>query len=125
MAKVFLDTNYFIGLANKVPEVDSEIFDDHEGFISSLSCHILFYVNKIKVPDAKINSFVDDFNIISLNHDILDRALQNPTDDLEDNIQLHSAIAADCDFFLTFDQKLLKLKFFGKTKIQSGLILHA
>lgn len=42
-------------------------------------------------------------------------------ENLEDNIQLHSAAEAECDFFLTSDDKLLKIKFFGKTEIKSGL----
>lgn len=121
MAKVFLDTNYFIGLANKVPEVETDILDEQKGFISALSCHILFYVNKIDVPDTKMNSFISDFNLINLSQDILDKALVGPTKDLEDNIQLHSAIKADCDIFLTYDAQLLKLGFFGKTEIKSSL----
>lgn len=121
MAKVFLDTNYFIGLVNRAPEVDTEILDKHQGFISTLSCHILFYVNKIHVPDKKTNSFIDDFNLVELSQDILNKALFNPTEDLEDNIQLHSAAQSDCDIFLTADKKLLKLKFFGKVKIVSSI----
>lgn len=121
MAKVFLDANYFIGLVNRAPEVDTEILDKHEGFISTLSCHILFYINKMDVPDEEINSFIDDFNLIDLSKDILDKALYSPTTDLEDNIQLYSASEAECDFFLTFDDKLLKLKFFGKTRIKNSL----
>lgn len=117
MARVFLDTNYFIGLANHAPEVETDILDKHKGFISTLSCHILFYVNKIDVPDAEMTSFITDFNLINMDRAILDKALQNPTQDLEDNIQLHSAVVADCDLFLTFDKKLLGMKYFGKTRI--------
>ncbi len=123
MARIFLDANYLVGLANRAPEVDTEILDEHKGFISALSCHILFYINKIAVPDEKMNSFISDFNLVNLSQDILDKALQNPTADLEDNIQLHSAAEANCDFFLTFDQKLLKLKFFGKMELKSTLPL--
>lgn len=121
MGRVFLDTNYFIGLANRAPEVETEILDEQKGFISTLSCHILFYVNKIDVPDVKMNSFISDFNLINLNQDILDKALIGPTKDLEDNIQLHSAVKASCDVFLTYDAKLLKLGIFGKTEIKSTL----
>lgn len=121
MAKVFLDTNYFIGLANSAPEVDTEILDEHKGFISVLSCHILFYVNKIAVPDAKTNSFINDFNLVNLDENILGKALESPTADLEDNIQLHSAAEAECDVFLTLDKKLLSMKFFGKTRIVSTI----
>jgi predicted nucleic acid-binding protein len=89
----------------------------HEGFISILSCHILFYVNKIRIPNLPINDFIETFNIVSLEEKILQYALIGPTDDLEDNIQLHSATKADADFFVTFDKKLLEMKFFGKTQI--------
>ncbi len=121
MARVFLDTNYFIGLVNRTPETDTKILDKHEGFVSVLSCHILFYVNKIKAPNAEINSYIDEFNLTNLNLDTLKRALEGPTDDLEDNIQLHSAVKEDCEYFVTSDKKLLKLGYFGKTKLVSSL----
>lgn len=122
MAKVFIDTNYFIGLANRAPEIDAENLDTHESFVSVLSCHILFYVNKIKVPNANTNSFIEDFNLIPLNQELLNKSLTGPTIDLEDNIQLHSAAEADCDYFLTNDSKLLKMKFFGKVQIAFAII---
>ena len=121
MAKVFLDTNYLIRLVNRAPEVDTKILDEHKGYISTLSCHILFYVNKIRVPNEETNSFISDFNLIGLNPDILRRALHGPTADLEDNVQLHSSAEAECDFFLTEDKKLLDMKFFGKLKIANRL----
>lgn len=98
MAKVFVDTNYFIGLANRTPEIDSEQLHSYDGFVSTLSCHILFYVNKIKVPNPGMKSFIDDFNIVSLDPEILEHALIGPADDLEDNLQLHSAAKVDADF---------------------------
>ncbi len=122
MAKIFLDANYFIGLVNRAPEVvDIENLDKHQGFVSILSCHILFYVNKINVPDEKTNSFLEDFNFIDLNQGILNKALIGPTADLEDNIQLHSAVEAECELFLTYDEKLLKLGFFGKMRLTPSL----
>lgn len=117
MGKVFLDTNYFIGLVNRTPETDTEVIHSYETFISPLSCHILFYVNKIKVPDEKLNSFISEFNIVPFTEKILQKALVGPTSDLEDNIQLHSATEADCDLFLTNDKALLKMTFFGKTRL--------
>lgn len=119
MAKVFVDTNCFIGLANRIPEIDSETLDTHQGFISTLSCHILFYVNKIKVPHAGLNSFIENFNLINFDNKILTKSLVGPTQDLEDNIQLHSAAEKECEIFLTLDKKLLEMKFFGKTQIIS------
>jgi predicted nucleic acid-binding protein len=121
MAKVYLDTNYFIGLANRTRETDVEILNRHEAFVSILSCHILFYIDKIEVPDTKTNSFLEDFNIIEFNQKILNFALLGPTKDLEDNIQLYSATESDCEYFLTNDKELLKMKYFGKTKIVNSL----
>lgn len=121
MAKVFLDTNYFIGLVNKSPRIEPSVLDDQIGYISTLSCHILCYVNKIKLPNEKIRSFVEDFLIVSLTDSLVEKAFGGPTTDMEDNIQLHSAAEAECDWFLTNDKKLLAMKFFGKTKIANTL----
>ena len=121
MARVFLDANYFIGLANRAPEVDTTILDKHQVFVSALSCHILFYVNKIKVPDKETNYFISDFNLIGMNLNILNKAGLGPTTDFEDNVQLHSAAYAECDIFLTSDKQLLSMRFFGKTKITNSL----
>ena len=121
MAKVFLDTNYFIGLANRVPEVETDILHKHQGFVSILSCHILFYINKEEVPNEKVNSFINDFNLINLDTSILKKSLVGPTKDLEDNIQLYSAVESECQYFLTFDKELLKMKYFGKMEIVDTL----
>jgi len=43
--------------------------------------------------------------------------MTGPTDDFEDNVQLHSAVMGDCDYFLTMDKKLIKMKYFGKMRI--------
>lgn len=56
--------------------------------------------------------------MIDFSEDILDKALDGPSADLEDNIQLHSAAEAEADLFLTNDEGLLNLKFFGKTEIK-------
>lgn len=116
MARVFLDTNLYID-ATKRAKDKWQSLDKHLLFISPLSTHILFYARKLKVPDLEIDGLQEDFGIVPLTKEILDLSLQGPTPDLEDNIQLHSAVEADCDLFLTKDKKLLKMKFFGKTKI--------
>ncbi|MEK9143421.1 MAG: hypothetical protein AAB481_02220 [Patescibacteria group bacterium] len=121
MARFFLDANYFIGLANRTPETEVDILDGQKGYISALSCHILCYVNKIKIPDNKIRSFAEDFLIINLSDSIVQKAFDGPTIDMEDNIQLHSAAEAECDYFLTSDKKLLAMTYFGKTKVVSTL----
>lgn len=116
MARVFLDTNYYIDLTIRNTR-SMESLKDHLLFISPLSTHILFYSQKVVVPDEKMTKLHSQFGVIPLNKLVLDKAMQGSTSDLEDNIQLHSAIEGDCDFFLTNDKKLLNMKFFGKMEI--------
>lgn len=122
MARVFLDTNYFIDTVHRKPE--KQILDHllgHIPFISALSLHIYCYSYKIKIPNLKIISQKEKFQIVDFSSNILEKSLNGPTVDLEDNIQLHSAIESECDIFLTEDKKLLDLKFFGKIKLALSL----
>ena len=121
MAKVFLDTNFFIDLIERRRNIKIEALKGNYLYISALSIPIYCYVYKIEPPDKKLTAFLKFFNIIELNKIILEKALEGPTKDLEDNIQLHSAVEKDCDFFLTLDKKLLSLKYFGKMKIAENL----
>jgi predicted nucleic acid-binding protein len=121
MKKIFFDANFFIDLIEGRSEIDIYQFKNQALFISPLTVHIYFYVYKIKIADQKFLSFLDFFNIVDLNEEILRNALEGPTNDLEDNIQLHSASFSDCDLFLSSDKKLSKIKFFGKVKIQNKL----
>ena len=116
MARVFIDTNFYIDLTKRAKDKWISL-KEHLLFISPLSTHILFYARKLKVPDEEINNLQDQFGIIPFTKEILEKALIGPATDLEDNIQLHSAAEAECDLFLTEDQKLLNMKFFGKTQI--------
>lgn len=118
MARVFLDTNIYVDLTKRAKEKWAHLHG-HLLFISPLSTHILFYVRKLTVPNQAIDELQEQFGIVTFTKFILDKALRGPTKDLEDNIQLHSAAIADCDLFLTFDKKLLNMKFFGKTQIIS------
>lgn len=123
MAKIFLDANYFIDLVEERKQaVSLNNFVDHQLFISSLSVHILTYLYKYKIPDKGLNIALKRFNIIDFDKQIVGASVLGPTIDFEDNVQLHSAAEAECDFFLTEDKKLLNLKFFGKTKIVNTLV---
>jgi len=122
MARVFLDTNIYIDIIKREKE-KLEPLRRNLLFISPLSTHILFYTYKSKVPDQEVNDLQEQLGIVPLTKYILNKALEGPTTDLEDNIQLHSAAEAECDLFLTEDKKLLDLKFFGKTRIANGIPL--
>lgn len=118
MAKVFLDTNYFIDSIHRKPE--KEILESLEGkivYVSSLSIHIYCYVFKVAIPDKKVTAQIAKFHLVEFSKEVVDRALLGPTSDFEDNAQLHSAANAECDVFLTEDKRLLEMKFFGKVRI--------
>lgn len=120
MVRVFLDTNFYIDLTKRAKERWKSL-GENLLFISPLSTHILFYARKLKVSNEEVNQLQKQFGIVPLTKYILDKALEGPTKDLEDNIQLHSAAEAEADFFLTNDEGLLNMKFFGKTKIRTSL----
>lgn len=122
MAKIFLDTNYLIDVIHRRPEKQVlDLLTGHVVYVSTLSFHIYCYVYKIKIPDKKVLLQKEKFQLVDFSEKVLERALNNPTVDLEDNVQLHSAAEAECDLFLTNDQHLLDLKFFGKVQIISVL----
>lgn len=105
MARVFLDTNYFIDAIHRKPEkYILESLENHIIYISTLSIHIYCYSSKIKIPDEIISAQKEKFQLIDFGKDVLENALLGPTSDFEDNVQLHSAAEAECDFFLTNDE---------------------
>lgn len=121
MAKIFLDTNIFIDAIHRRPE--KEILESLENqivFISPLSFHIYCYSYKVKLPNEIVIAQKEKFQIVDFSKEILEKATTGPTNDFEDNVQLHSAAEADCDIFLTEDKKLLDMKFFGKVRINSN-----
>ncbi|MBI5619876.1 hypothetical protein HY950_02855 [Candidatus Gottesmanbacteria bacterium] len=120
MAKVFLDTNIYIDAVHRKPEINDK-FINHDIYYSHLSTHILYYAQKLKVPCSATQVVVGKFQGVDLTSSIIENALTGPTTDLEDNIQLHSAAEADCDYFLTSDKKLLAMTYFGKTRMVSTL----
>ena len=121
MARVFLDANFFIDLVEQRKPVNVSQFEEQGLFISPLSIHILVYVYRYSLPNKDLANLADYFNLVPFDQDITYKALTGPTVDFEDNIQLHSASSAECDLFLTRDQSLLRLGFFGKTQITQYL----
>ena len=122
MARIFLDANFVIEtIGLRKPASESEQLKGHEGFISPLTIEIICYSFKIDIPSGKIDDFVSQLYLVDFTEKITKLALTGPTDDFEDNVQLHSAAEAECDFFLTHDQGLLNMKFFGKSAIVNSL----
>lgn len=124
MAKVFLDTNIFIDSIHRKPEKQIlESLENHIIYVSTLSFHIYCYTFRIKIPSVTVLAQREKFQAVEFSENILENSLNGPTADFEDNVQLHSAASAECDFFLTSDKKLLGLKFFGITKIIQKFII--
>lgn len=121
MAKIFLDTNYFIDFAERNKTDLLEKLEGNKLYISTFSVLILAYVYKYKIPNNKIKLLIKKVALSPLNKSVLETAFDGPTSDLEDNIQLLSAAKSNCDVFLTNDKNVLKMKFFGNAKILSEL----
>ena len=123
MARIFLDTNIFIDIIHRKPEKNiRESLVGHIVYISPLSIANFCYIYRIKTPNKIFSAQIRKFQRLALSATICEKALIGPTDDLEDNIQLHSAADAQCEYLLTEDKKLLNMKFFGDIQIQSKLI---
>lgn len=120
MAKVFLDTNYFIDIIERDKSKRS-LLANNEVLVSPLSYHIYSYIAKKKIPNQLLTNSLRDLTFVDLTGEILTKGLYNPTFDLEDNIQLHSASVSHCDYFLTNDKALLKMKYFGQVEIVDRL----
>ncbi|MEK7079200.1 MAG: PIN domain-containing protein [Patescibacteria group bacterium] len=117
MAKIFLDTNTFIDLVESRGNLSGVDLQDHELVISPLSIHILIYVTRKKIPYPTLSHLIKLFSITVFDQSVCERSLIGTTKDFEDNVQLHSASDSGCDLFITRDQKLLSLQFFGAMRI--------
>lgn len=120
MANIYLDSNWFFDIISRNKQKATQL-DNHTPHVSPLSCHIYCYVEKIKIPSKNFSKAVSNLVVVELSQKILERALEGPTSDLEDNIQLHSAAESECIYFLTNNKNLLNLKYFGKCKIVNKL----
>lgn len=121
MANIFLDTNIFIDIIEQRQPIDFTTFSGHILYISPLSLHILAYVYKYKIPNEELLQLCTYVNIVPFTDEIARNALQGPTGDFEDNVQLHSAAAMKCDVFLTEDESLLTFAFFGTMRLLSRI----
>lgn len=114
--KVFLDTNVYVDILKRKNFVHKNI-NSYSLYISPFSTLVLFYSYKISVPNKKLYSIRNKFSQVPITSDLMEKSLLGPTSDIEDNLQLHSAVLAECKYFLTRDEDLLSMKKFGKLKI--------
>ncbi|HNQ16708.1 MAG TPA: hypothetical protein PKJ26_00830 [Candidatus Woesebacteria bacterium] len=108
MAKLFLDANCLIDLIENRDETLAQQLTGHQLVISALSIHILCYVGKHTMPSNLLDQALSYFTTVSMNQEIATKSLQGPTPDFEDNVQLHSALFSQCEYFVSRDTKLLQ-----------------
>lgn len=121
MIRVYLDVNILIDIFGKREPKRERVFEDNKVIVSVLSVHILAYILKWKIPNKRMEKFVRSVKLIDFDARLVNDAAFGPTDDFEDNIQLHSAVAGDCDVFLTADKRLLKMKYFGRMRVSDRI----
>lgn len=115
--RIFLDANTFLDVVEMRDEKLAGLLANQNLFIAEYSLQVLTYIYKYKVPNENLNLITSRFNLAFSDSEIVNRALLGPTDDYEDNIQLHLAVSSDCDLFLTKDKTLLKMGYFGRMKV--------
>lgn len=110
MAKIFLDANCLIDVFGRRDETLATLLNPHQLNISALSLHIFAYVEKLHMPTSLLSQISSLVHVVNLTGVIVNHSAQGPTPDFEDNIQLQSAVAVGCQYFLTRENRLLKMK---------------
>lgn len=117
MAHLFLDANCLIDVFGHRDESLAIILDPHQLSTSVLSLHILAYVGKVSIPSPLLSQIGIMVNIASLTTTITRLSLQGPTANFEDNVQLQTATANGCNYFLTKDARLCKMRQWQRLRI--------
>lgn len=113
MGKIFLDVNVLIDVFLQRDKHSARALESHRLCTSALSFHIMAYVAKLKLPNAYLTTALSYLEVLPLDRAILRESMQGPTQDLEDNIQITSAVRAECMQFVTRDKRLLALRRIG------------
>lgn len=109
MRKIFLDANILIDLISGRRNVEGiEDTDFKQLHTSTLSVHILFYVNRIKynsVEERRTKEVLKHIVLTPLTDTIVRRAYKSKYSDYENTLQYLMALHANCDYILTRDRK--------------------
>jgi predicted nucleic acid-binding protein len=112
--KVCYDTNLLVDLLLQRQRVsileNRDIKDDI--YATSYSISTVYYIanQKQKVNNQEFKKFIDRINIIPVDGEIMQKALELAHDnDLEDAIQVAACLRAGIKTFATADNKLVKL----------------
>lgn len=120
MANIFLDVNILVNVIQQGVSYDTGQKQSY--YISALTIHILMYLSRNRRNEL-VESLARKLHIVDYTEDIVLKGFTGPTQDYEDNVQLHSAIKGICDLFYTKDKELLKLGYFGSMKIEDPTVL--
>ena len=109
MKKIFLDANILIDLISARRNVEGiEDTDFKQLYTSTLSVHILFYVNRIKYNSAeekRAKEILKHISLTPLTETIVRHAYKVKYSYYEDTLQYLMALHANCDYILTRDRK--------------------
>ncbi len=109
MKKIFLDANILIDLVTKRTGIEGiEKIDFRQLYTSTLSVHILFYINKIKHDSREkeiAKALLEHITLTPLTSEVVRHAYRIKYSDFEDTLQYLMALNADCNYILTRDKK--------------------
>jgi predicted nucleic-acid-binding protein len=121
---VFVDANILLEIISNRANFDfaKQIFLDYSGnvYISILTAHLVFYFGKKYSIDIElIEGILELCKVIGSGQNDYNKALElyMINKDMEDSIQISTAINFRIDSFATFDQKLIS-KFNNKVDLQ-------
>lgn len=117
--KVFLDVNVIMDFTLKrenytdIKAIISSIEDgNHKGYITSATLHTLSYflTKEFGLKGAKevLLTLLSTFSVIDAPKEVIKNALHANYNDIEDALQVYTALSFKMDFFLTSDKKLKK-----------------
>ena len=117
--KVFFDINVILdftlqrGSFNEIDNVINKIENGYQkGYITSATLHTLSYFltkeyGQKKTKEILLN-LLSIFSVIDASQDVIKNALHANFNDIEDALQVYTALSFKMDFFITSDKKLKK-----------------
>ena len=112
MKKIFLDSDVLLDLALKRPDFVLPVLNIidliQNGKLKAVTSAVVFinvqyFLNKYNRPNktALLNNVRSILNIITVDEDIIDKALKSGITDFENAVQYYAALTANVDFIIT------------------------
>lgn len=117
--KIFLDVNVIMDFTHKrksytdIKMIISSVEEGyHKGYITSATIHTLSYflTKEFGLKEAKevLLNLLSTFSVVDAPKEVIKNALLANYNDIEDALQVYTALSFKMDFFLTSDKKLKK-----------------